>query len=310
MRVQYLLALSLSALLLALVWNWVQQQKQTDSSAEPKDDGNTTALFGPGCKMPRETNLSCEDFVKRYLGQEPVVLRGVLRSENEAFFAATASAFLREHHGSLPVKISTANSFTGRDWTETDLATYMDSLLRPQDESRAGNQTLYLFGSQQGPAWEDFLRSYHRPTLVYPSESFVEASLGSPSPEALCLGLDADQSKGPGHLSERQDRLTSLSFGLAGAGTGVPFHFHGPGFLQMIHGRKRWFLYPPGSSPDFHPNATTLSWVRTVYPHLTESAKPSHECVLEPGDVIYFPNSWMHATLNLDNYTAFVATFA
>ena len=42
----------------------------------------------------------------------------------------------------------------------------------------------------------------------------------------------------------------ALSFGLAGPGTGVPFHFHGPGFAETIYGRKRWFLTPPDVKPE------------------------------------------------------------
>ena len=34
------------------------------------------------------------------------------------------------------------------------------------------------------------------------------------------------------------DHEAALSFGIAGAGTGVPFHFHGPGFAEVIHGSK------------------------------------------------------------------------
>lgn len=33
-------------------------------------------------------------------------------------------------------------------------------------------------------------------------------------------------------------KKTFLGFGIAGAGTGVPFHFHGPGFAEVIHGHK------------------------------------------------------------------------
>ena len=37
----------------------------------------------------------------------------------------------------------------------------------------------------------------------------------------------------------RLPKLTgAYSFGLAGPGTGVPFHFHGPGFAEVIYGRK------------------------------------------------------------------------
>lgn len=30
----------------------------------------------------------------------------------------------------------------------------------------------------------------------------------------------------------------AYSFGIAGAGSGVPFHWHGPGFSEVIYGRK------------------------------------------------------------------------
>jgi oxalate decarboxylase/phosphoglucose isomerase-like protein (cupin superfamily) len=30
---------------------------------------------------------------------------------------------------------------------------------------------------------------------------------------------------------------------------------------------------------------------------------------VDPGDTIYFPDRWWHATINLDPYTAFVSTF-
>ena len=54
------------------------------------------------------------------------------------------------------------------------------------------------------------------------------------------------------------------SFGVAGPGSGVPFHFHGPGWAEAVYGRKRWFLAPPDSPPDFHPNKTTLQWLLQV----------------------------------------------
>ena len=32
----------------------------------------------------------------------------------------------------------------------------------------------------------------------------------------------------------------SLSFGMGGSGSGVPFHTHGPVFAEVLHGRKVW----------------------------------------------------------------------
>lgn len=47
---------------------------------------------------------------------------------------------------------------------------------------------------------------------------------------------------------------------------------------------QRWFLYPPGQGPHFHPNRTTLSWVTETYPHLPEDEAPL-ECTIRPGEV-------------------------
>uniref|UniRef100_A0A8D2MXS6 Jumonji domain containing 8 n=1 Tax=Zonotrichia albicollis TaxID=44394 RepID=A0A8D2MXS6_ZONAL len=99
----------------------------------------------------------------------------------------------------------------------------------------------------------------------------------------------------------------AYSFGIAGSGSGVPFHWHGPGFSEVIFGRKRWFLYPPDQTPHFHPNETTLAWLQHTYPTLPPALRPL-ECTLRPGEVLYFPDRWWHATLNLDT-SVFISTF-
>jgi ribosomal protein L16 Arg81 hydroxylase len=88
---------------------------------------------------------------------------------------------------------------------------------------------------------------------------------------------------------------------------GVPFHFHGPGFAETLVGRKRWFLYEPGNRPKFDPDKSTLHWLVEDYKKLTNDAKPL-ECVLNPLDIIYFPDKWWHATLNVD-VAVFMSTF-
>lgn len=102
----------------------------------------------------------------------------------------------------------------------------------------------------------------------------------------------------------------SLAILPPGPGTGVPFHWHGPGFAEVIYGKKvngdvwvirftsqslawlkdhllfiqRWFFYPPEREPHFDRNRTTLSWVTEVYPNLPEDEAPL-ECTLRPGEV-------------------------
>ncbi|NWH26927.1 JMJD8 protein, partial [Grus americana] len=70
---------------------------------------------------------------------------------------------------------------------------------------------------------------------------------------------------------------------------------------------QRWFLYPPDKTPHFHPNETTLAWLHRTYPTLPRAERPL-ECTLRPGEVLYFPDRWWHATLNLDT-SVFISTF-
>ena len=57
---------------------------------------------------------------------------------------------------------------------------------------------------------------------------------------------------------------------------------------------------------NFDKDQSSRQWMEYVYP--TVAVKPV-ECTLNPGDLIYFPNHWWHATINLDPYTAFISTF-
>ncbi|XP_075422319.1 jmjC domain-containing protein 8 isoform X2 [Ascaphus truei] len=131
--------------------------------------------------------------------------------------------------------------------------------------------TLYFFGDNNFTEWGSLFQKYTPPPFQIPGTS------------------------------------GAYSFGIAGSGTGVPFHWHGPGFSEIIYGRKRWFLYPPEKTPEFNPNRTTLSWLMDTYPFLSEEERPV-ECTIRPGEVLYFPDRWWHATLNLDT-SVFISTF-
>jgi hypothetical protein len=39
------------------------------------------------------------------------------------------------------------------------------------------------------------------------------------------------------------------------------------------------------------------------------SAKKPWECTIHEGEMIYFPDGWHHATINLERYTVFVSSF-
>uniref|UniRef100_A0A8C5WYH9 Jumonji domain containing 8 n=1 Tax=Laticauda laticaudata TaxID=8630 RepID=A0A8C5WYH9_LATLA len=160
--------------------------------------------------------------------------------------------------------------------TVTDLATlnaFSPSfpLISEEQESILYSETLYFFGDNNFTEWGFLFKKYNPPPFRIPGTT------------------------------------GAYSFGIGGSGSGVPFHWHGPGFSEVIFGRKHWFLYPPEKTPAFHPNRTTLSWFLDKYPSLSPWEKPL-ECTIHPGEVLYFPDHWWHATLNLDT-SVFISTF-
>ncbi|KAM9745018.1 LOW QUALITY PROTEIN: jmjC domain-containing protein 8 [Menidia menidia] len=222
------------------------------------------------CSVDRleAASLSQQQFLDRYAYSRPVIIRGL--TDNTDFRLMCSRSNLLREFGSSKIRLSTANTFSYRK-VEVLLQDYVEQLLKPQSPDALGSETLYFFGDNNLTEWRRLLELYRPPPY------------------------------GPPHLSP------ALSFGLAGPGSGVPFHWHGPGYSEVIYGRKRWFLYPPDQEPHFHPNRTTLSWLRETYPHLPGPEAPM-ECTIRPGEVLYFPDRWWHATLNLDT-SVFVSTF-
>ncbi len=123
------------------------------------------------------------------------------------------------------------------------------------------------------------------------------------TPDA-CLVRGAFSARG--RASSSACTRPALSFGVAADGSGVPFHFHNDGFSESLHGRKLWLLYPD-EPPRFHANMTSASWLRLEHPLLHAHERPSR-CVIAPGDLLYFPKGWWHATVNVGT-SVFMSTF-
>jgi hypothetical protein len=62
-----------------------------------------------------------------------------------------------------------------------------------------------------------------------------------------------------------------------------------------------------GPIEGYHKDQSSWQWFHKYYPIV--AAKPL-ECTIGPGEVLYFPDRWWHATINWNPYTAFVSTFA
>ena len=69
-------------------------------------------------------------------------------------------------------------------------------------------------------------------------------------------------------------------------GSGEPWHYHYPALHVVFFGRQRVFLAPPG-----------------MHAHLGEPVHEGHhatsfQCTLSPGEVLFIPLLWSHATLH------------
>ncbi|KAE8578766.1 hypothetical protein XENTR_v10023764 [Xenopus tropicalis] len=221
------------------------------------------------CTVERvDASLTYASFMQQYAYKSPVILQGI--TDNSEFRTLCSKQRLLQEYGERLVRLSTANTYS-YEKLDIPFREYVEHYLRPQDMNALGIDTLYFFGDNNFTEWGALFEKYTPPPFKIPGTS------------------------------------GAYSFGIAGSGTGVPFHWHGPGYSEVIYGRKRWFLYPPDKTPEFNPNRTTLSWLLDTYPFLPEEDRPI-ECTIRPGEVLYFPDRWWHATLNLDT-SVFISTF-
>ncbi|CAK9091394.1 unnamed protein product [Durusdinium trenchii] len=93
---------------------------------------------------------------------------------------------------------------------------------------------------------------------------------------------------------------------LGGPRSAVGWHTHGASLQMILHGRKRWFFYPlnhypPGDGPGGGFSLT--DWIQLVYPTLSADQRPL-ECVVHAGDIVYVPDGWYHAVVNLADTVA------
>jgi Cupin-like domain len=245
----------------------------------------------PRRRQPRHSSVPYGVLPSLY--HEPVVLRRN-RSVNELFRLMTERDNLLHHfYVNFTVTLSSSNALSEHRQTML-LSEYLhDSWMAHETTPyQLSNETWYLFGETYTKEWKELLQHYVLP------------------PCATC-----------------EDEQVALSFGIGNRGSGIQWHVHGPGFSEALHGRKHWVLYPPTYDNNsivtnditaqeqqqqqhtinhFHKDQSSRQWMENVYP--TVPVKP-WECTLDPGDVIYFPNQWWHATINLDRYTAFISTF-
>lgn len=82
--------------------------------------------------------------------------------------------------------------------------------------------------------------------------------------------------------------------------SGVSFHSHSDSWNALFAGTKQWFLYPPNIRPskEYPIYHGQLNWNQEVLNTLENQDKPL-ECIQNAGDVVFIPEMWYHATVNM-----------
>lgn len=111
----------------------------------------------------------------------------------------------------------------------------------------------------------------------------------------------------PELFADAQPRTMNLLVGPAR--TGLPFHYHQRTWQALSFGRKAWFLVPPGRmSDDLARVVGPRIWPGDGFAAATRGVPPGQRplrCVQYPGEIIWLPDNWWHATLNLDASVAY-----
>ena len=282
-----LIPLSLSVVVVLLAVLWISF---LDESEVSEDGGLTSEFDANGSKFSEICNIKKVEFsslestfpnsLVPNLHDYPFIITKVPRSRQEILRRLTAQDTIVVTMDDVDVTLSSSNSYSERRRT-TNLQTYIDEFTQQGiDEGANARESWYFFGETFTPPWVKLLDSYVLPPCV------------------SCAKRDS----------------AALSFGLGGIYSGVSWHNHGPGFSETIHGSKHWLMYDyadfPNGVPAFDPNQRTLDWIRNQGKNLTEAQRQKlMQCTVHEGEMIYFPEFWYHATLNLDNYTVFVSSF-
>ena len=120
-----------------------------------------------------------------------------------------------------------------------------------------------------------------------------------------CTGRDGERGAWPEFLRQFPG-IQALSLGPMDAG--LPLHDHEAAVLWLVHGRKRWYLFPPGEASEEDLIAghgvSTLAWAKHSAQRPPRAAPPL-QCTQLPGELMFVPRRWHHATLNLETALGF-----
>ncbi len=250
------------------------------------------------CDLPVvEGTLSTADFYTRHvLKGRPLLLRGA------------DSEFAPPHASVKGIRRDYAALDTSRDFIKL----FGEAVWKPQYLLRGNATALGPYMARAAEGLEPRPIAFNRPiddvsfdrlrALVRWPAAFAHPRLfPGEGGEARASGEGGKGSKGKGGDG------AGLDFFVGPEGSGIPMHHHSAVWNLLHHGKKLWAVRPPSESA-FAPaqeHPLDSSWLREYRRREAgdgpaEAGERSWFCVQQPGDAIFLPAHWAHATLNLE----------
>lgn len=229
-----------------------------------------------GCSFDVLQNSAPEEFVYDYLTlQRPVLIRNATnvhsmkrlhqRWQRSKFEHDFGSLMFSEAEGAPP-SLSFAESF-GRfkpKMLRTSAKSFLDKMRRFQEENKDVT------------------------TDKLPHPTYIFENVPHDSPLLRDFNLPSVLNENITHIS-----TTKMQFHLGPPLSGSPPHFRRNSWNVLIYGQKRWFLYPPNKA--FYSKQSVWDWWRGEYSRHPDAL----ECVQYPGDLVFVPDMWGQAEVNL-----------
>ena len=214
---------------------------------------------------------------------------------------------LRYHCGSWATSLRTVAQILTRNEStapETTLSDYIDGV-RDGEEKGAVN------GGIENPPSDPLGIKAQRGILPDSNFFLTGGELFEECEKAAAEATPRDLKEAISWASEgkkqKDDWLGHPQFSFGGSGTGMAFHQHGAELELLMTGTRRVWLSPgtAGGTPPggYRPDKSQLKWVQESATKLPDSFydqwKGASHCTLEAGELLYIPDAYYRASLNV-----------
>jgi|EP01044_Picomonas_judraskeda_P010727 tetratricopeptide (TPR) repeat protein len=241
--------------------------------------------------------LGPHSFASEFQGKLPVLLdghKGVRRARK--FFGPSA---LLAAAGNASVQVGNAAEIVRAHGQGPHTATLSAFVQQMREPVPGGSPVPYLFDRGAFFAQPGAVELLSR--LPFPAGLIHQRTRDEEPPSLMGFILDGNDERGEPVPSWDHYLL------LGGNGSSVGFHAHADSVVALLFGAKRWFLFPPDATP--RPRWRDPRGMETwAWQHSrgegepaaagTESGSEMLECIQRPGEILYVPEGWYHATLN------------